>query len=156
MRFFTFFLLDLVLRLPGLFRGNAARRALRRIVRRLASADPRFLAHSGDSGRGIDNTTPWYHRYLTADLTPDLEEIVTSAARDAGYELHTEQERRQVNPTSSYLVGKNRGRTLTARITRDGEVAIYASGQGITWGQKHGPPAGKAILSLHMSLSPIR
>lgn len=167
----AFAMVDLLSRSRGLFRGNAARRALRPIVRRLAPTRPKRLAQNGDSGRGIGNTTPWYHLYLTVDLTPNLEEIVTSAARNAGYELHVNQElingmlglpgpggenrtfRGQFNATSSYLIGNSRDRTLSARIIRDGETMLFGYGQNVTMGQQRRPPAGKAIVSLNLSFA---
>lgn len=174
MGLFAFAMVDLLSRSRGLFGGNAARRALQPIIRRLAPTRPQRLARNGDSGRGIGNTTPWYHLYLTVDLTPDLEEIVTSAARTAGYDLHVNQElingmlglpcpggenstfRGQFNETSSYLIANKRDRTLSARITRDGETMLFGYGQNVTMGQQRRPPAGKAIVSLNLSLPRIR
>ncbi|MEO6091190.1 MAG: hypothetical protein ABIQ18_49625 [Umezawaea sp.] len=170
----AFAMVDVLSRSRGLFRGNAARRALRPIVRRLAPTNPKRLARNGDSGRGIGNTTPWYHLYLTVDLTPDLEEIVTSAARNAGYELRAHQElindmanphgpsghnrtlHGQFDSTSSYLIDNRHDRTLSARIIRDGETMLFGYGQNVTLGQQRRPPTGKAIVSLNLSLPNTR
>jgi hypothetical protein len=167
-------LLDLLLRSRGLFRGNAARAAVRSITQRLARVHPQELARNGDSGRGMDNTSPWYHLYLNVDLTPELEETVVKAARGAGFQLQVDQEhingmlglpgpgghnsshRGEFNSTSSYLIAESKGRSLRARITRDGQVRVFAYGRGIDWDQRCTPPAGKAILSLSLSLPSIR
>lgn len=79
----VFMLIGLIARLRGFGRGNAARKATRRVVGRLRAIHPKFLARNGDSGWGLDNTTPWYELYLTVDRTPDPEETIRSAAREA-------------------------------------------------------------------------
>lgn len=112
--------------------------------------------------------------YLSVDLTPDLEEIVTSAARAAGYQLGVDQRlingmlglpgpggdnvsfRGEFNPASSYLTAERDGRTLRVKIIRDGKIRVFAYGRGVTWGQWCMPPAGKAFVTLHMSLPDIR
>lgn len=171
MGFLVLVLGDLLMRSRGLFRGNAARRALRPVSRRFAPIHPRRLAHNGDSGRGIDNSQPWYQVYWIVDLTPDLDEVVTSAARDAGYHLHVDHELidrlprsdgsraiypGRFNPTSSYLTAEHGGRVLKASITRDGEVTVYAYGRGVTYGTRKTPPAGKAIVLLGLTLPDLR
>jgi hypothetical protein len=162
---------DLLLKSRG-FRGNAARRALRPISRRLRPLHPRRMAHNGDSGRGLFEHDPWYDVYWTVDLTADLDEVVTSAARDAGYHLHVDDERirslsqqgklghlrpEHFNPTSSYLTAKDVGRELVVTITRDGEVPVYGRGPVHAYGAKRSPsPGHTAIVALSLSLPGIR
>ncbi|MBP2325911.1 hypothetical protein JOF56_006296 [Kibdelosporangium banguiense] len=147
---------------------------MRPIAQRLEPVRPRPLAHNGDSGRGIDNSFPWYHVYFTVDLTPELEQAVLNAAAAEGFQLRVDQEhingmlglpgpgghncshRGEFNSTSSYLIAESKGRSMRARITRDGQERVFAYGRGVDWDQRCTPPAGKAILSLSLSLPSIR
>lgn len=111
------------------------RPAMRSIVRQLRSVHPTLLATNGDSGWGYANSMPWYTKFLVVDNTPDLDEVVESAARNA-----------------SRGFGPDNARRVDVTVTRDGEVPITAYGRVITYGEKWTVPAGKAlvVLSLHM------
>jgi hypothetical protein len=149
------FLIGLITRFRELIHGgNAAKRAMRPLIDGLGAIRPKFVAQNGDAGYCLDNTTPWYEIYLTVDLTPDPEETVRSAARDAGYRLETHQQD-QLNPTWSHLAGERDGRTLTVTIARDDSVSVRGYGYDITYGTRISTPPGRAIVSLSLSLPPL-
>jgi len=108
---------------------------MRSIVRQLRSVHPAVLATNGDSGWGYANTTPWYTKYLIVDDTPDLDEVVDSAVRNA-----------------SRGFGPNNARRVDATVTRDGEVPITAYGHVITYGEEWTVPTGKAMVKLDLKM----
>lgn len=157
--FLGFLLLGLVARFRELIHGgNAARKAMRPLIDRLGATHPTFLAQNGDAGYGLDNSNPWYDLHLIVDRTPELEETVRSVGRDIGFHLDVDRRPHfeRFSPTSSHLIAERDGGTLTVGITRDGPEAINAYGPTIgAYGQRVTPPAGKAILSLSLSLPSV-
>lgn len=163
-----FVLLLVAVMVHWLFGGNAARRALRPISRRLRPLHRRRLAHNGDAGRSISNDHPWYEVYWIVDFTAYLDDMVISVARDAGYDLRVDDERirslsqqgalqhlkpEHFNPTSTYLAAKDVCRELSVTITRDGEIPVYGRGSARAYGAKRSPSPGRtAIVTLSLSL----
>jgi hypothetical protein len=135
-------LLDLVSRARGMFRRNPARTAVRGICRRLEPLHARPFASIGDSGRGLDNTQPWYEICLIVDARPDLEPTVVAAAEAEGYRLRAEEH---------HLVGERAGRRLRVRITSTGGTSTRAT-PGRKYSVEYDPPAGKAVAVLSVSL----
>jgi hypothetical protein len=142
-------LIGLVTRFRELIHGgNAARRAMRPVLRSLGIPRSMFVATSGDAGYGLDNDRPWYTVHLLVRRSPELEEMVVSTARDVGYQLDVDRRhgatRSRHDPTSSNLVAERDGRTLSVTISRDGSRSGLST-----------PPAGYAFVTLTLSLPSV-
>lgn len=143
--FLGFLLIGLLTRCREIIHGgNAARRAMRPILRSLGTPRQMVVARSGDAGYGLDNSNPWYTVHLLFGLAPDLDEVVTAAAREAGYQLDVDSRYApdRDDARSRCLVAERDGRTLTVTITRAGPTEAGT------------PPAGYAFVALTLSLPP--
>lgn len=70
---------------------NAATRAMKPFLAGLGSIHSKLICDYGDDGYGTDNDIPWYQVYLYVDTRPDVDDVVRSAARNAGYPLDIDQ-----------------------------------------------------------------
>jgi hypothetical protein len=70
---------------------NAAIRSMKPFLAGLGSIRSKPICDYGDNGYGTDNDIPWYQVYLYVDTRPDVDDVVRSAARNAGYPLAIDQ-----------------------------------------------------------------
>lgn len=157
----------------GAWHGNQAQKDFDPIARQIVDMGGTKLCNNGDSGYGIDNTTPWYQVYYTVPNTSDLTSEVKNIASQQEYQLSTDTnfinqlkglpEQRgelegvyvtpygdeQFNPKSDYLIGQSGNKSLKVTINRQTSVALYCGVED--YGKKQ-PTGSNAILDFSLTL----
>jgi hypothetical protein len=129
----------------GAWHGNQAQKDFEPIANQITALGGTKLCDNGDSGYGIDNTTPWYQVYYTVPDAADLTNKIKAIADQQGYRLeidtaHIRQLKglpdehgtysgsyggEQFNPKSDYLIGESGDKSLSITINRQTTVALY-------------------------------
>jgi hypothetical protein len=115
--------------LIGGFRDNVADDAAQPIGQAIGSLHGRQVCAAGDAGYGPDNTQPWYQAFYEVKDSPDIQPIVTAAARKQGYSLVELNDKALAKPPSQALYDKKSGRELNVTISR-GKDAIATCNSG--------------------------
>ncbi len=154
----------------GGFHGNGAESASKPITVQIEQIGGKKICSNGDSGYGIDNTTPWYQVYYKVPDSSGLTDRIKNIASENGYTLNTDQAainqlkglpdkngdtfqsygNEKFNPMSNYLKGNNGDKKLSITINRQTSVALYCnSGQ---YGSEQATSSGQAIVDLDLTL----
>lgn len=149
--------------------GNQAANDFKPIAKQVLEIGSVKLCDNGDSGYGIDNTTPWYQVYYIVPNTSGLTDKIMSIATSEGYNLNSNKAfinqlnglpdqnglniapygGEQFNPNSEYLIGQSGSKTLKITINRQTQVALYC---GVKDYGKKQPTGNNAILDFYLIL----
>jgi hypothetical protein len=159
------FIFWIIYSLTGGFHGNDAQKAAKPFIAKVQQAGGKKLCDNGDSGYGIDNTTPWYTAYYRIPDNAGLTDTLKNYASQTGYTLTRDYKTvgelkeqavngggtgEQYNKSSDYLVGHSGVKTMQLTVTHNGPVPLYCGVKG--YGQPHTAGGGTAVLSIDFTL----
>lgn len=129
----------------GGFGGNTAQKEFNKFNADLKTLNAKKICDNGDSGRGIDNTTPWYDAYYFVANSPNLTSNLKNIAQSNGYDTYQAV---SDSDSTEHLIGKRSGNELNIKINRNTSVTLRCSKD---YGKKRNT-GSKAIVEFNLTL----
>ncbi len=145
----------------SVFSSNKAKQEFQPFKATLGSLGATKLCDNGDSGHGIDNSTPWYTAYYSTANSTNLESQIITTGAKAGYDLkpdskmYSDLKGLAGYTDSTYLAANDDGKTLDVRIALGTDQVALECGVK-NYGQEKSPGNNQAILEFSFQLPDTR
>ncbi|HET9850104.1 MAG TPA: hypothetical protein VFP35_00525 [Candidatus Saccharimonadales bacterium] len=114
------------------------------------------ICDNGDSGKGIDNTVPWYQVYYSAPQSTATENQVKFFAANAGYTLipdvHTKHQVAGLNGYKNTTFLKSKNNQLTVSIVPPGDSDNLYCSNVKNYGQAKTAQKNEVLLDFRITL----
>lgn len=155
------------LALGGFDDTNQAEKTVQPFLNGIRAAGGVEICKNGDSGKGFDNTEPWYQGYYELQDGPTLTGKVKAEAERLGYRLSEDVKRTNdhkdtariasesfdgsaYDQQTEYLIGSKNGSQLTVKISRSTTVKLRCAHD--RYGEMKTIGSGKVLLDIDFTL----